>query len=180
MKFKKTHILLLLFSSLFWFSEIQFALSSVFIGGEITWECLGNGRYRFHMKLYKECAETTLNYRNIETLQITNYPSAGQVTNIKMGLISSTDDSPLCNAGGPAITCAGAFQAESGAVAEYLYNSDAENPTGILLTGVPPKQGWIFTYKSPTVAGVTWKRSKSTNIVNSDVLTWGLRAIVSI
>ena len=154
------------------------AYASVFMGGEITWQCLNNGRYRFFMKLYKECGGTNLAYGQVEVMEIINYPALGQTTKVRMGRVSITDDSPVCNAAGPGISCATATLPDKGTVSEYLYSTDSLNPTGYTLSGVPPSEGWIFTYKSPIVSSVTWKRNPSANIQKSDLLTWGLRAIM--
>ncbi len=130
------------------------------------------------MKLYRECGGTSLTYGQTEILEVLNYPVPGQSMTIKMGRVSVTDNSPVCNSAGPKISCATATLPDLGTVSEYLYTSDSANPTGITLSGVPPPQGWIFSYKSPVVSGVTWKRNPSANIQGSDLLTWTLRAVM--
>ena len=36
-------------------------VASHYMGGEITWQCLANGNFRFIMKLYRECNGVTFN-----------------------------------------------------------------------------------------------------------------------
>src|SRR5689334_5745764 len=85
----------------FLFSLIAAQVSaSHLMGGEITWTCSGT-QYVFHVKLYRDC--NGIAGPGSVTLS-TNAPglSAGIVCN----LISQTDNSPVCNPAGPAITCA--------------------------------------------------------------------------
>ncbi len=129
---KKGILLFILFFSLL----SDHVSASHLMGGEITWTCLGSGQYRFQMKLYRDCngfagpATATLN---------TNAPGFGG--GINLTLLSQTDNSPVCAASGPAITCAGATGTTAGAVEEFFYQS---NP--VTLSGVPPATGWVFWY----------------------------------
>ena len=41
-----------------------------YMGGEISWECLPNGNYRFVMHVYRECSGCSTCFQNIEELQI--------------------------------------------------------------------------------------------------------------
>lgn len=106
------------------------------MGGEITWECLGNGRFQFTMKLYRDCNGVQLNLP--VTLRVHNHPS---VKNIGLSLVSKSDISPRCNGSGPTISCAGADGNDAGAVEEYVFRSAPVN-----LPGTPPPQGWVFTF----------------------------------
>ena len=52
----------------------QQAGATHYMGGEITWECLPNGNFRFWMKLYRECYTTygaAANFGNTATLSTT-------------------------------------------------------------------------------------------------------------
>lgn len=143
------------------------SFASHYMGGEITWECLSNGKYRFILKLYRECNGIT--YNNTESLSITNYSGLSSIT---MTLVTKTDISPLCNNGGPSIACLPSPSvANTGAVEEWYYTSDASYPTGVTLSGIPPSQGWIFSHTSCC-------RNPCTNIVNSSSLNWYLRAVM--
>jgi len=138
------------------------------MGGEITWECLSNGRYRFIMKLYRECAG--INFNSTETLGVANYPG---LTSIPMNRVSQTDISPICNPNPafPHITCPTANIPNMGAVEEHIYTSDAAYPAGVQLIGVPPPQGWIFYHADCC-------RNPCTNIINAPTLNWFLRAVM--
>lgn len=131
------------------------------MGGEITWECLSNGQYRFTMKVYREC--NGIQFNASEVLTVINNPS---VTQIPMTRISQVDISPQCNAIGPHITCANAPQPNLGAIEEQIYQS-----APITLSGVPPAGGWIFRWGSCC-------RNPSTGIPNASSLDWVLRAVM--
>jgi len=103
------------------------------MGGEITWQCQGNGSYIFTLKLYRDCNGVPLQLP--VSLRVHNHPS---VTGIPLQLISQTDISPQCNGSGPTLTCAGGGD---GAVEEFVFQSNPIN-----LSGNPPAAGWIFTY----------------------------------
>jgi len=135
--------------------------ASHYMGGEITWECLSNGQYRFTMKVYREC--NGIQFNASEILTVTGNPS---ITQIPMTRISQVDISPQCNAIGPHITCANAPQPNLGAVEEQIYQS-----APVTLSGVPPVGGWIFQWGSCC-------RNPSTNINNASSLDWLLRAVM--
>jgi hypothetical protein len=103
------------------------------MGGEITWECMGNGTYVFTMKLYRDCNGVQLQFPI--ALRVHNHPS---VSSIEMSLESQRDISPQCNGSGPTISCQ---TGGNGAVQEFILKSSFVN-----LPGVPPPQGWIFTF----------------------------------
>ena len=121
---------------LFFFLIFQF--SSLFathmMGGEITWVCQSNGAYVFYMKLYRDCNG---NVGPTTATLSTDVP--GFSSGIYLILVSQTDKSPVCNASGPAITCAGATGTTAGSVEEFIFKSHP-----IVLSGVPPANGWSF------------------------------------
>lgn len=114
------------------------ASASHLLGGQITWECLGSGQYKFYLSLYRDCASSVA--INPPSLQVWNHPT---VASIDLTLVSSQDISPTCNSAGPSINCANATSSTLGSVEEYIYES-----APITLQGVPPPEGWIFTYYS--------------------------------
>ncbi|MFH0894007.1 MAG: gliding motility-associated C-terminal domain-containing protein [Bacteroidota bacterium] len=135
------------------------------MGGEITWQCLPSGQYKFTMKLYRECNGVT--FGAVETMNIVNYPNIGNSTPVSMSLISQTDISPDCNSAYPNITCTPApAMPNTGAVEEWVYESAA-----ITLSGVPGAAGWIFTYSSCC-------RNPCTNIIGASNIGWTLRAVM--
>ncbi|MFC1734316.1 T9SS type A sorting domain-containing protein, partial [candidate division KSB1 bacterium] len=86
-----------------------------------------------------------------------------------MKKIYTTDVSPHCNMDTtfPHISCDSANG--PGAIELANYSSDASYPTGVILNGIPPQNGWIF-YTTGT------SRNPSTNIINSG--GWCLRSIM--
>src|ERR1700745_1938601 len=76
------------------------------MGGEITWDCAGGGKYIFTLKLYRDCNSGTVS--PAVTLNVWFHPT---ITSIPLNLVSQSDISPVCNASGPAITCAAASSA---------------------------------------------------------------------
>ena len=123
------------------------------LGGEITYQCDGTGRFVFRVRVYYDCTSTTnLQLQNIQVLS-SDRPKQGGVDVVLIGLnlISETDISPTCSATGPVITCTGT-NVLSGALKEYIFESQ---PT--VLEGVIPADGWHFIYT---------QNFRSTNITN--------------
>jgi len=151
------------------------------MGGEITWQCLSNGRFRFILKLYREC--NGISYSTVETLNIANYPG---LTSIQMnlspganphdnddGLLNGrTDISPHCYDINQQIKCLPTpSTANTGAIEEWYFTSDVAYPNGVLLSGVPPANGWIFSHTGCC-------RNPSNNMVNPTNEDWFLRAVM--
>jgi len=143
---------------------VKTALPTHYMGGEITWECLSNGKYKFRMKCYRECAG--IDYSQIEELTVTNYPSVGSTFYIQLTRVSRTDISPVCNSAFPGISCATTSVPNTGGVEEHVYESGE-----ITLSGVPPPQGWIFSWGDCC-------RNPSSNIANATSKSWTLRAVM--
>jgi hypothetical protein len=143
MKSLHSAILFLIFGLMFLTSPVQ---SSHYIGGEIRWECMPNGNYRFIMKLYRECGSYFL-YNNQEFI-VTNAPCGTIAMNAYPDLQTfKTDISPVCNAN-PAyshITCQSTYGTSyAGGQEQWYYTSDLAFPDGVVLNGVPPVTGWYF------------------------------------
>ncbi len=123
-----------LFLLIFTLSGVKNVYSTHYLGGSITWKCLSNGKYKFYLKLYRDC--TGITFGNSQTIY---YNSINQ---IQLTLVSGypKDISPVC--GSPfihAIQCNGASYYNTGAVSEYFYESQE-----IQLNGTPPASGWKF------------------------------------
>jgi gliding motility-associated-like protein len=103
------------------------------MGGEITWACQGDGTYIFTLKLYRDCNGNELALPI--AIRVHNHPT---ISSIPVNVVSITDISPVCN--GLSFVCGGASNAD-GEVQEIILRS---NP--ISLAGVPPPEGWIFTF----------------------------------
>lgn len=110
------------------------------MGGEITWRCLGNGQYQFRMRIYRDCNGIQLALPVV--IRAHNVPG---ITQIPMNLLAMTEISPQCDGAGPTISCANTgpaiFPPTPGAVQQFEFES---NP--VTLPGVPPPQGWVFTF----------------------------------
>ena len=107
------------------------------IGGNLSWSCLGNGQYVFEVNLSVECS-TSLLAPNQQQIGVWNHPS---IASIPINLINETDLSPTCNpvVGGPnVLTCS---NQSFGSLKKYTYQSLPIN-----ISGVPPVQGYQFTY----------------------------------
>lgn len=109
------------------------------MGGEITWECMGGGQYIITLKVYRDCQGPPV-FTVGQSIRIWGHPS---MSVIPISLVSQTDISPACTQvpGGPApISCAGG---NPGAIEEYVFQTPL-----VFIGGVPPAQGYAFTYDS--------------------------------
>lgn len=156
-------------------------MASHYMGGEITWQCLPNGNFRFIMKLYRECAGTV--YGNTETITVTGHPT---LTSIQMSLLpganpldgldgavdGKSDISPKCYDPAQRIEChPNPVPSNTGAVEEWYFTSDAAYPNGITISGVPPASGWVFSHTSCC-------RNPCVNLSNPTGSSWFLRAVM--
>jgi hypothetical protein len=156
----------------------SFLFASHFMGGEITWECLTNGNYRFIMKVYRECNGIT--YSNPVSLTVSGCPG---LTSISLSLypnatLGKKDISPVCNLNNPGnplyqhIVCSPQPSVpNTGAIEEWVFTSDAAYPNGVTINGVPPATGWTFAFTNCC-------RNPCSNIQGSSSLNWYLRAIM--
>jgi hypothetical protein len=139
-------ILILIFISTLFITKSS---ASHYLGGEITWECLSNGAFVFHLNRYRDCTGVSGNMSN-ETLTISGSPlPANGVSSIIMRfnttLFNATgqgDLSQYCSSSyGTQPSCgSGAL----GSMQLFPFVSDT-----IQLTGSPPSSGWLFSHTSP-------------------------------
>ncbi len=113
------------------------------MGGDITWTCQG-GDYVFQLVFYRDCNGAIVNPVS-ENIQVWNHPT---LTDITVNFQSRTDISPLCTQvpGGDAPLDCGTGQGGGngiGAIEKVVYVSDP-----ITISGVPPANGWVFTYQN--------------------------------
>lgn len=170
MKSLHSAILFLIFGLMFLTSPVQ---SSHYIGGEIRWECMPNGNYRFIMKVYRECG-STVTFSNPETLN-TNAPCGPIQMNLYPNVtLGKTDISPVCNGNPlyPHVSCASTVgTSNAGGVEEWFFTSDQSHPNGVIINGTPPATGWYFSWTGCC-------RNPCTNILNSASMDWYLRTIM--
>ncbi len=136
---------MLKFLSLFFFLIISASsFASHVMGGEITWKCDGNNKYIFELVFYRDCNGAEVNTLS-ENLRVWNHPS---LTVILLPFVSRIDISPACTAvsGGPTPLICGSGTSGGngiGAIEKITYRS-----LPIDIVGVPPSQGWVFTYEN--------------------------------
>lgn len=131
------------------------------LGGEITWECQGNGQYVFELIFYRDCNGFEVN-TNSESLRVWGHPT---INSIAVPFVERIDISPSCNpiGGGFQLECGTGAQGGNGpgAVEKVVYRS-----APITIDGIPPQEGWVFTYEN---------FSRNGNLTNiSDPLTYGM------
>jgi gliding motility-associated-like protein len=145
--------------------------ASHLMGGEITWECQGNGSYIFTVKLYRDCNGSA--GEDSITVYVFNNPA---LDSIRLRISARKDISPMCNPNGPVISCSTAEQDPNwpnskkpvtGAVQEAIFKSYPIN-----LSGVPPAQGWVFTYDE------CCRNQSIANLVSPSQYGFTLRAIM--
>lgn len=139
--------------------------ASHFMGGEIWWECLSNGQYKFYARLYQECAG--INY--IDTLELMTNTALGSITLINTEI---NDITPQCynNPTFPHIDCDSIHiynTPNHGGIMEWVYESD---PINLLASG-PPATGWVFSINIE-------KRNNATNIISNSSYNGYLKAVM--
>jgi gliding motility-associated-like protein len=110
------------------------------LGGEIIWECHPtNGKYRFTVRLYRECG---LRPNGLPTAPLPNSVplSGGPSGLINCPLVTAEDVSPVCYDPTLAISCNSSPEGQ-GAIQMGIYKS-----IWTTLSGVPPAGGWTFSY----------------------------------
>lgn len=107
------------------------------VGGELTWACLGTGEYIFQVKVYQDCNQFQPPPTSMQ-IKVWNNPN---LSIIPLTNVGSNDFSLVCtevSGGNPQYDCA---TPGTGSVSEYILQSA---PT--TLNGVPPVDGWHFTW----------------------------------
>ena len=131
--------------SIFIFIFLALALrASHVMGGEITWSCSGSNTYEFQLVFYRDCNGAEVNIVS-EDIRVWNHPT---LSTIILNFISREDISPSCTvvAGSPPMLECGSGSAAGngiGAIERITYRSDP-----ISISGIPPSEGWIFTYEN--------------------------------
>ena len=137
------------------FCLVLFVLISVKIhashamGGELTYTCVGGNAYVFQLVFYRDCNGAEVNTVS-ENLRVWNHPT---ITTINLPFVSREDVSPICTAltGFASQLECGTGSAGGngiGAIERVVYRS-----LPIVLIGIPPSDGWIFTYENYSRSG---------------------------
>jgi hypothetical protein len=122
----------------------QNTFASHVMGGEISYKHLGGTNYQFELIFYRDCNGADVNPVS-EQLKVWNNPNISSIT---VNFVSRQDISPTCSpvtgSPGPLICGTGSNGGNGqGAVEKVVYRSSP-----ISLTGIPPSNGWIFTYEN--------------------------------
>lgn len=147
--------LLLSFCLFFIFNCSSYATHIV--GADIYWKCLSDGKYQFHLTVYKDCSGIGWSFLD-ETLQINGSPlptdSAGNsVSSILMRPDSVQwmasrmgDISPQCS--DTTLSPISCSDRSIGSTQQFYYVSDPIN-----LNGKPPRTGWTFYWTASCCTG---------------------------
>ncbi len=116
--------------------------ASHFLGGEITWTCLGSGQYKFQLIYYRDCSAQNAPM----TVQLLN--SVIGAPTINLYIIAQVDISPngfLASGDTTCWNCVNATVTSWGSaslIEKLTFESQA-----ITLPGIPPPGGWVFWYE---------------------------------
>lgn len=129
----KKNIILLLF----FFSSFTSKATHI-LGGEITWECLPTGQYRFILMIYRDCTGLSLNSMN-QVISVCGGSQSIPVTKIAVNYINKDCNDPGC--AGATLTSGSNGTPYIGAIEQHIYRS-----APITLIGTPPPSGWSFEW----------------------------------
>src|SRR5690554_1934646 len=100
------------------------------LGGEITWQCQGNGEYVFELKTYRDCNDIGVNNTQVN-LSVWGHPT---ITTVPVTFVNKTDISPTCTAasGNNPLDCGTGPNGGNGigAIEENIYRSSPVVMTG--------------------------------------------------
>ncbi|MFN3530253.1 MAG: hypothetical protein ACK417_10075, partial [Bacteroidia bacterium] len=132
--FKKLLLILTIFGL---FGLVNPAKASHILGGDLTYECLGNGQFRFTMTLFRDCTGISWSAQSVNL----QGPVGGS-----LALVSSADVSPRCPTS-TAISCIPPTTGSGpqGAVSRFVY-SGIVNLSGL---GPAPAMGYTFFVTFP-------------------------------
>lgn len=118
----------------------KYAHASHVMGGSITYECMGNGNYIFELVFYRDCNGAQVN-TNSQNIRVWNHQT---LTNISLPYVSTEDISPEGTASN-GVNCYNCLVPNGnigiGSIEKITYRSGLIN-----ISGVPPAQGWVFTF----------------------------------
>ncbi len=129
------------------------------VGADISWKCLSNGQYQFHLTVYRDCSGIPWSFSD-ETIQIDGFPLPTDSGGNAISSILVSADSALWSArgmGNIAPQCTDtALGMPACSIQEFYYVSDSIN-----LYGKPPRAGWSF-YWSPSCCTPAWSNISGT------------------
>jgi len=138
-----------------------------YLGGEISWDCLPNGNYRFRVTLYDDCGQSNSG-GYLPSLLLNTNSSPSQIQLYKSEELEITlpchPDTAFSRIG-----CGTSQPANSGSTLIIRYTSDSLFPNGVALTGTVPLTGLVFTVNA-------WYRNVATNLQGLNALSLYLEA----
>lgn len=146
---------------LFFMSQSSFA--SHLLGGEIVWECLPSGQYRFTLTLYRDCTGVPLTATTQNISRCGGSSGSILCTKIATNYINKDCNAPTCL--GATTTSGPNGTPYIGAIEQHIYRS-----APVTLTGTPPPSGWRFEWSSCCRPGTV------TNLQNAG--GYNLRAVM--
>lgn len=113
------------------------------VGGDITWVCQGGGDYVFQLRLIMDC-NGVITSSPSEEIQVWNHSGISSIT---VNYSLDYDASPSCSSslGNNPISCS------LGGVGSYSVFKFVSDPINI--GGIPPADGWIFTWSDFSRSG---------------------------
>lgn len=109
------------------------------MGGEITWESLGNAQYKFKLYMYRSCQGINLDYGYPGFgIRVHNHPTVTFIS-LPNQPYRDTLTSATCQNLGQ--TCSSNPLGSPPIIEVFIFESNT-----ITLQGVPPTQGWVFTF----------------------------------
>lgn len=131
--------------------------------GQISWECLNNGKYVFYLDVYTTCGGAAISYTN-QTIEIEGFQLPRNSNNTTFNTITVSPDSAKWLSKGRGLiqpTCGsdtsnGSIGCYDYIAKKYYYKSDT-----LELNGTPPSSGWKFRWTAVCC------RNNASNIVGS-------------
>jgi len=137
LQFKYSYLIVAL--SLLSFFDVR---STTILGGNISYECVGDGKYVFDVVVYRNCQDPPIDQTSV-TLKIWNHPITASFTANR----TTTEDISLLgtNVVGnqSCFDCNFPSNLGIGSIERIIFKS-----APIELSGVPPAQGWVITLDS--------------------------------
>ena len=132
----KKYFTLFLITTIFQLIPFTKVVAYAVLGGEITWQCLGNGQFIFRLTIFRDCGGPALP----QSLQIeTSVPGIPFIVVDKIAQNDLSTTGFQANGASTCPTCAGGGNPYTGIVDENIFES-----VPITLNGVPPPSGWWF------------------------------------
>lgn len=114
--------------------------ASHIFGGSVTYECDGTGRYIFQLTLYRDCNGADVS-TSTQALKVWNHNTLNQILLTYVSRQTISPEGTQVQGGPACFDCETGGNIGLGSIEKVIYRS---NP--IQISGVPPEQGWVFTF----------------------------------